>query len=308
MRSEPPRGLDAETRSVIIDMGDQVHDQVEDLSTSEDEEEWTRLGLGLLALGEAALPVLAQAFPGLLRWERTSRRPMPRGRELSGIASALVRFGDRAVPYVSALLSSAHPDVRFYSSLVAAEVVHEDLMDAVAERIHDSDDGVRHIALQLLPRFAEMRGFEEIRTVVRRTARIRGRDLTRRHHAVDALAALRDAAMIPKLIELLREDDDELVEHVLTALGLLTACTLGRNPRKWESWWERNRSRHRVEWMIDGLSHADEEVRRGAHEELKRLTQEYLGYHPGSPKRDRELIAQKYRDWWESEGQARLSP
>ena len=307
IRSEPPRGLDAETRSVIVDMGEQVHAQVADLAQAEDRRSWDGLVDGLLALGDAALPVLVQAFPGKLAWTRRKGGKLPAGRDLSPVARALVAFGERAASYTASLLGSAHPDVRFYAILIAAELVHPDLTDAVAERIHDEDEGVRRLAVQLLPRFASFRGFDEVRTVVRRTARLRGKDPSRRLQAIDAVAALHDVEMIPKLIEHLKDHDDDLVEHAHRALVAITGNDVGATHRKWSSWWEKNRARHRIEWLIDGLGHTDEKVRRHAGEELQRATQQYYGYHPGSPKRDRDLVAKRYRQWWDREGQRRFA-
>jgi hypothetical protein len=171
----PPRGLDAETRSVIVDMGEQVHAQVEDLLAASSPATRDALIHGLLYMGEAALPALVQAFPGKLEVDRDTR-PVPAGREVSVVARALVAFGERAVPYVAGLLSSGHPDVRYYAALVASELVHPDLMEAVAERIHDPDPDVRRLACALLPRFAGYRGFDEIRVVTRRTARLHDTD------------------------------------------------------------------------------------------------------------------------------------
>ena len=232
---------------------------------------------------------------------------LPAGRDLSPVARALVAFGERAASYTASLLGSAHPDVRFYAILIAAELVHPDLTDAVAERIHDEDEGVRRLAVQLLPRFASFRGFDEVRTVVRRTARLRGKDPSRRLQAIDAVAALHDVEMIPKLIEHLKDHDDDLVEHAHRALVAITGNDVGATHRKWSSWWEKNRARHRIEWLIDGLGHTDEKVRRHAGEELQRATQQYYGYHPGSPKRDRDLVAKRYRQWWDREGQRRFA-
>jgi hypothetical protein len=291
---------------VIVDMGDQVHAQVDDLVRATRPAQQDDLIRGLLLLGEAALPALAQAFPGPLTWERHAGGKLPAPSELSPVCRALVAFGERAAPYVAGLLSSAHPDVRFFAAVVASDMIHPELMDAVVERIHDEDEGVRRVALQLLPRFAGRRGFAEVRTVVRRTARIRGRDPSRRWQAIDALASLRDVEMIPKLIELLREDEHQLIEHLQRALIAITGTDQGRSFRKWDAWWQKNRSRHRIEWLIDGLTHSEEAVRAHAGEELKRITQEYYGYHPGSPKRDREIVAKRYRRWWEDEGQRRF--
>lgn len=129
----------------------------------------------------------------------------------------------------------------------------------------------------------------------------------RRLQAIDAVAALHDVEMIPKLIEHLKDHDDDLVEHAHRALVAITGNDVGATHRKWSSWWEKNRARHRIEWLIDGLGHTDEKVRRHAGEELQRATQQYYGYHPGSPKRDRDLVAKRYRQWWDREGQRRFA-
>lgn len=308
IRSEPPPPLPIDSyRSVIVDMGAQVHAQVDDLLAASGKKEQDRLIRGILAIGEAALPVLAQAFPGPLTWTRETGGPVPHAGDISPVARAFVTFGPRASSYVAGLLSSDDPEVRLYAAIVASEMVSADLMDAVAECVHDEDSGVRRIAVQLLPRFAGFRGFDEIRSVMRRSARIRGKDLSRRWQAIDALAALRDVEMIPKMVDLLREDDDELEKHLHEALVTLTCTDLGRSHRRWTSWWNRNRNRHRIEWLIEGLVHGHESIRRSAGDELKRLTQEHYGYHAGSPKRDRERVARQYRDWWESDGSSRFA-
>lgn len=300
----PPRGPDAETRSVIVDMGEQVHAQVEDLLAARDDAHRDTLIRGLLYMGEAALPALVQAFPGPLNVSRDTR-PVPVGRDVSVVARALVAFGERAVPYVAALLSSGEPDVRFYAALVAGELVHPDLMEAVAARIYDADPDVRRLACALLPRFAGYRGFDEIRVVTRRAARLRGKDPTRRWQALDALVALRDVESVERTIELLLEDDAELVDHAHRALVILTCADHGRSHRRWRAWFEKHGAQHRIEWLIEGLLHAEESVRALAGAELERLTQERYGYHAGAPKRDRERAHRSYRRWWEQEGARR---
>lgn len=303
----PGRATDAETRSVIVDMGEQVHAQVADLIAAKSDEKRAELIRGLYFLGEAALPALVQAFPGPVHWNRHAPSgPMPAGRDVSVVTRALVAFGERAVPYVAALMSSGEADQRFYAALVAAELVHPDLIDAAAERIHDPDPGVRRIACALLPKLAGYRGFEEVRVVIRRTARLRGKDPSRRWQAVDALAALRDVASLDKLIDLLKEDDAVLIDHVHRALVILTCEDMGRSHRRWRGWYDKHGERHRVEWLIDGLMHDDESIRTLAGNELERLTQEQYGFHPGAPKKDRERAHRRYRRWWEDEGRRRF--
>ncbi len=304
----PPRGMDADTRSVIVDMGEQVHAQVEDLLRERDPSTRDRLIHGLLYLGEAALPTLIQAFPGPLQHERSrASGPPPAGRDVSVIARALVAFGERAVPYVASLLGSGHADVRYYAALVASELVHPDLTDAVAERVYDTDGQVRKLACALLPRFAGYRAFDEVRVVLRRTARLRGKDPSRRRHAVDALVSLRDVAMLDKLIELLKEDDAALIDHVHRALVILTCTDLGRSYRRWKSWLAKHGGEHRIEWLVEGLLHGDEKIRALAGAELERLTQESYGFHAGSPKKERERIHRLYRRWWDEVGHRRFA-
>jgi hypothetical protein len=86
------------------------------------------------------------------------------------------------------------------------------------------------------------------------------------------------------------------------ALVTLTGQDFGSMIRRWETWAEGWGRAHRVEWLIESLLHPDEGVRTLAGEELKLLTQQYFGYHPALPKRDRELAQRKYREWWELEG------
>jgi hypothetical protein len=71
-------------------------------------------------------------------------------------------------------------------------------------------------------------------------------------------------------------------------------------------WWEQNALRHRVEWLIDALTHEVSEIRRAAGEELKSVTREYFGYNADLPPRDRERAQQRYRDWWVTEGKTRF--
>ena len=73
-------------------------------------------------------------------------------------------------------------------------------------------------------------------------------------------------------------------------------------PKKWRGWFDKNAERHRVEWLIDSLMHSDKRLRRRAIDELKHLTQEYFGYDPELPKKDREAAQRQYRAWWQRVG------
>ena len=300
--SVPPTG--APSRSVIVDMGDSVNELVQDLVHAGPDEEGA-LVEALMRHGDASLPVLAQSFPGPLWFDR--RRPhrkQPRGRDVSAIARALVAYKERAIPYIASLLSSADVEHRFYAAMLTNEMVHGGLVDALAARVYDDDEGVRKLVCEALLRHRGLHEMVDALTVLRRTARLRGKDPTRRLRAINALGAIRDAGALRLLIDLLEDEEGAVVHAAHLSLVAITCEDLGAGQRKWSAWADRNESRHRIEWLIDALTHGDETLRSAAGEDLKSLTQQYFGFHPAAGKKDREVVQQKYRARWDTQGRA----
>ncbi len=293
---------DREVPSVIVDMGDNVRALVDDLAHASPDGETPSIDL-LLRLGEAALPVLAQAFPGPLWFDRRGpHRKLPRGRDISGIARGIVAFRDRAAPYVRALLGATVADRRFYALLVASEIPSGVLVEAIAHLAFDADLGIRSLAVEILPKFASFPEFEAQLVSIRRTARIRGKDPERRLQAIALLAALRDGDAVQTLTDLLEDDDVAVRRACHGALVAITCEDLGDSSRRWAAWVERHQKEHRVEWLIEALTGSDDHLRARAGEELKSLTQQYFGYHSGASRREREVVQSKYRSWWEAQG------
>lgn len=262
----------------------------------------------VLAAGEPALPVLIQSFPGPLWFDRhRPHRRLPRGRDVSAIARALAAFGDQAVPYVVTLLDHRLADTRFYATLLSSEFSHRQLVGGLGRRIFDEDPKTAALALdvlRVLQRFD--REMTDVVQMVRATARVPRRSPDHRARAARALGELRDAGSLELLIDLLEGGADILVQSAHIALVILTRQDFGPTRSRWMPWFEANRERHRIEWLIDGLMHDDEALRTAAADELMHLTQEYYGYHPRLPKHDREIAQRKYRRWWESEGHRRF--
>jgi HEAT repeat protein len=294
----------AEEPSVIVDMGPNIDSLIDDLCQSTPEQE--KMGLqSILDAGEAALPVLVQRFPGPLWFDRQEpHRRLPRGRDISAIARTLVVFGERAVPYVVSLLHSRETETRFYATLLVAEFLHRDLLAPTVDRLFDPDAGIRALALDVFRMFRPLtKPYLEALDALRNEVSVPRKDASRRPIAVRVLGELRDEKSVTSFIELLRLPDRELSTAVRRSLVLVTRQDFGDSQRKWVTWFEKNHSRHRVEWLMDALLHNEEEIRSAAAEELKQLTQQYFGYHPGLPKREREIVQKKYRSWWETEGQ-----
>ncbi len=295
---------DREVPSVIIDMGENTHALVENLTHADPEGDIPSVD-ALLKIGEVALPALAQAFPGPLWFDRRRNyRKLPRGRDVSAVSRALVAFRERAAPYVGALAGAGSADRRFYAVMVAAEIPSGALVDPLVQRVFDEDLGVRSLVLEVLPKFRAFSEIQDQLVFLRRTSRIRGKEPVRRLYALGALAALRDSGALRMLVDLLEDEDAAVRRAAHTTLVTVTCEDLGDGARRWAAWAEKNENRHRIEWLIDALLSSDEALRAQAGEELKTITQQYFGYHPGSARKEREVVQAKYRAWWESEGRA----
>jgi hypothetical protein len=303
-RSAPPPAVP----KVIVSMGDSVEALVHDLSRASRESAEAQVAR-VVEVGPAALPMLVQTFPGPLWHERRAGKAPPSSpRDISAIARALASFGDKAVPYLLSLFDHQSAEVRYYALLTASDVSHRDLVSPLSVRLFDADDEVAALAMQLLRKHRRFqREYQEALDRVRSTARSPRMEERQRVLALKALGELRDARSLRVLLQFLDQGPPRLSKTAHESLVLLTRQDFGDASKRWQPWVAENGSRHRIEWLIEALLHVDEEMRRAAGDELKQLTQEYYGYHPSLPRREREIAQKKYRAWWETEGQKRFS-
>ena len=297
----PPAEPDGPLPSVIVDVGHEVEQLVAALRDAGPEDEMVILPL--LAVGEAALPALAREFPGRLWFDRNEPHArIPAGRDLSPIARTFVAFGQRSVPYLIPLLDDGDADTRYYATVLASEFVHPDLVQPIGRRLFDSDPGARSGAYRALSvLYACEVEFMQLIERLRASARD-GRKLQPQVTSVEALGRLRDADSFEFFVSLLESPEDAVVRAAHASLVRLSCQDFGTHKKKWNAWFDKHSSGHRVEWLIGGLMHSDERLRRRASDELKHLTQEYFGYEPGSSKKEREAAQQKYLVWWQRVG------
>jgi hypothetical protein len=297
----PPSAPEGSLPSVIVDVGDDVEQLVAALRDAGPEDEMVILPL--LAAGEVALPALAREFPGKLWFDRNEPHArIPAGRDVSPIARTFVAFGQRSVPYLIPLLDGEDADTRYYATVLASEFVHPDLVQPVGRRLFDSDPGARtgaYRALSVL--YACEVEFMQLIERLRASARD-GRRLQPQVTSIEALGRLRDADSFDFFVSLLESPEVEVIRAVHASLVRLSCQDFGTQRRKWITWFDKHYDQHRVEWLIGGLMHSDERLRRRASDELKHLTQEYFGYEPGGSKKEREAAQQKYRVWWQRVG------
>lgn len=297
----PPRVAEDSLPSVIVDVGDEVEALVAELRDAMPGDE--RVILPLLGIGEAALPALAREFPGNLWFDRNEPHArIPAGRDISPVARAFVAFGQRSVTYLIPLLEHEDADTRYYATILASEFVHPDLVKPVGRRLFDSDAGVRSNAYRALSvLYACELEFVHLIERLRASARD-ARELRPQVISVEALGRLRDTDSFEFFVSLLDSPEDAIIRAAHASLVRLSCQDFGVQRKKWTSWYAKHGGRHRVEWLIDGLTHQDERLRRRAGDELRHLTQEDFGYDAGLSKKEREAVQKKYRTWWQRVG------
>jgi hypothetical protein len=193
-------------------------------------------------------------------------------------------------------------DVRFSVALALSGLRFQEVVKPLGTRLFDSDASVRRAAIAALARFEPSPELKELIESLR--GELLDPSPARQRHAADALGELRDVPSVPRLIELIKHREADVVDSARRALIQIAKQDFGTSRWRWRSWWDKNRERSRIEWMLAGLSHRDAEVRASASEELQTLTSEYFGYHFDLPKREREEARQKWVAWYKQNAEA----
>lgn len=279
------RRIDAALRSIAEGEGD-----VEDLRQ----------------FGEPGLLRLAAQFPGPLEILRRDLRSLPPPSAHGPHIRTAIRFGAPMVPYLLDLLDHPGPDVRFYAAFVFQELRDRRCMRPLAELAFDPSGDVRVISMRVLETYNRIESWDEAVSVVR--AQLDSANRTRQLYAARAVGTLRDIDGVPKLMELLASSDRFIQEASLESLCSVTGQQHGLKPHRWKAWFSEQGHLHRIEWVIQSLRHRDAPVRRWANDELIRVTGHRVPFSPMGDKKDREVAAQAWTEWWESTGRAMFAP
>jgi hypothetical protein len=261
----------------------------------------------LHALGEPSLSLLLERFPGPLWFDRRKTHArVPFGRDIGPVCRALEAFAESALVRFGPLLRSSQVETRYYATLFACDRVHGALLEPLLERLFDEDAQIRLLVRDVLPHYRRLPGFERVAQQLCAQALANEAPLRTRLAAIDAIEVLREASSVPTLIELISHGDKQITIPAHRALMSITCQDFGKAAKKWRAWYEVNAYRHRVEWLIEGLMHADQALRASAGLELQKLTQVYYGYVAAASKRERELAQKRYWDWWRAEGRKKF--
>jgi hypothetical protein len=267
------------------------------------ESEVTRDPLLIEAVTRAAelLPLLEQRFPGPLLIARRAAPARSRARQHGPLLDLVVRLGAASGNLLVRKLRDPDRAVRYYAALCCSELRPRSALPVLVERLFDAEPGVRALAVVALRGYPpEQLGMElaPVRNALVST------DPQRCQAAASALAELGDAEAVPDLIEVYARNPG--AAYLSRALVDLTKQDFGSSVRKWRAWWDKNQQRHRIEWLIDALTHKDDQLRQSAASELRALTGEQFGYAHDLPRREREQARQRWLTWWNDTGQRRF--
>jgi HEAT repeat protein len=252
---------------------------------------------------DEAVRLLQERFPGPLVVDRyASGGRAARAAQHGPLLDLVTRLGAVTADLLYDKMRDPNREVRYYATLCAAELRPRSLVGALVERLFDTDYGTRQVALEALSGYPR----RELDTnLVRARHALAATEPDRVQAAADALAELGDINAVPDLIDAVARGDKGS-EHARRALTSLTKQNFGTSARKWRGWWNKNKTRHRIEWLIDGLGHKDESIRRSAVEDLRTLTGEYFGYNHDQARKERDAARQRWDTWWNETGRRRF--
>jgi hypothetical protein len=247
---------------------------------------------------------LVTRFPGKLRIDRFNvvGRPL-RASQYGGLLELVIHLGSAASELLIEKMGAPQRDIRFYATVCVTELRPRNAVYALAERLFDQDFGVRACAIEALAGYPTM---DLGHALVRARRAVHSNDPEVVSAATAAIVELRDTGAIPDLIGVI-ERTDRGGDLARKALSTLTAQDFGPSEKKWRRWHETSRGKHRIEWLIEGLTHKEDTIRETAIHDLRRLTGEYFGYHYDLPRRERETAAERWAAWWRDSGHRRFT-
>lgn len=290
--------------TVIVDLASNCQKLVAELIVGD-----TDAASQLLQIGGPAAAALAAKLPGPLQldYKNGLGEVQIRATQCGPLLRTLGKLGMQAAPFVALRTVDEDPSVRAWATHLLAEMPGEEAARAIVKRLFDDDPEVRKVAISAGRSMQSNSGarlcfLEQLAAYCSNLAS----PPTVRIAAIEAMESLREPQGVPTLIALLEEEGEVISRSAHQALITLTREDLGTAPAPWKTWWNENRTRHRIEWLIEALMSESSNLRSAASEELKSLTKEYFGYYEDLPKRERARAQQRYREWWESRGKARF--
>lgn len=256
----------------------------------------------LSAMGPAVLPHLQYDFPGPLLVDPFAPEVvLPAFADCGPVLHLFTEFGREAHPLVSTQLEAPDPMVRFFATYFYSAVYVPEVVPRLVQRLHDEEARICMAAARTLFGYRSHPQFGLVTEHLH--GRLEASSVAARRHSAFLLGLFRDVSAIPRLIGVLERKERALADVAENALAEITKQDFGTSARRWRSWWNKNGSRNRMEWLIEGLGSKNDAIRRSAFDELVAVTNLDFDYDPTGPRRPREQARKRWLKWWKDEGQ-----
>jgi HEAT repeat protein len=288
--------------TVIVDVGNEYMELVDRVVRSSDDAAETRL----LHAGQHAMPAILARFPGPVRLDVSAlpEGALPRAGECGPVLRLIARQRRVALPFVLTLVDEPNADRRFWATYLLSELPYVEAIEPAGLALFDVEARVRLAARTSVRILGDLYPTYTVDRLARVLAEP-NQLVVRRVIAIQMLGEVRDPASVPHLLPRLVDPQPEVAAAARESLTLVSRQDFGLHLSHWNEWFDQNRGKQRVEWLIDALAHPSSHLRLSAVEELVKLTRNAFGYQDEMPKRERERVMQKFRDWWAVEGRAR---
>ncbi len=298
----PSRGDLRELPSVIVDVGDEYGALVDRVVATGDESAETRL----LHAGQHAMPAILSRFPGPVRLDVTAlpEGSLPRAGECGPVLRLVARQRRVALPFVLTLVNEPETERRFWATYLLSELPYVEAIDPAVTALFDREPRVRLAARTATRVLGELYPSYTVDRLAKVLAEPRV-ELVRKVITLQMLGEVRDPASVPHLVPRLVDPQPEVAAAARASLILVSRQDFGLHLSHWNEWFDKNRHKQRVEWLIDALMHPASGLRLAALEELVKLTRNAFGYQDDSSRKERERVMQKFQNWWSVEGRAR---
>ena len=303
-RRPPAAHRPEELPSIMVDIDQELQVLVDRIASDNDAE--GQAEAELLRQGANAMPAIMSRFPGPLGVARADlAEPLPRPRECGPLLRHIALQRRVALPYILEEMRSGDSGRRFWATFLLTELPYSAAVAPLIPRLYDADTKVRMVARAAARTLAETAN-ETLLAELARALRDAATSRSARLGILEALGELREPLCVPVLISHLADADAEVQMAARRSLIAVTRQDFALEAKPWLTWWGRNSHRHRIEWLIDALEGETPALRKAASDELKALTKQTFGYYDDLPRRERERVQQKFRDWWASEGRPRF--
>ncbi|MEM7677418.1 MAG: HEAT repeat domain-containing protein, partial [Myxococcota bacterium] len=257
-------------------------------------------GEALAQKGPVVLPLVIARFPGVLSVDPFAPDvQLPAFSKCGVTLSLLERCGRDAHRHVVDRLDAPEPLHRFFAIYFYGAVYVPEAIPKLIQRLHDEEPRICMLAARTLFSYRDHRDFPLVLDHLHN--RLKATSLTARRHAAYLIGLFRDVTAVPDLIQIFERKEKNLHDVVADALAEITKQRLGHSPKRWRTWWSKNRHRSRIEWLLDGLASKEPDLRQSASDELKAVTGIDLGFDGFAPRRQREEARLRWQKWWKAQ-------